>query len=353
MPDQLAHVPVPVPADRRLAPVIRLAPAKVNLTLAVLGRRPDGFHDLHSVMAPLGLADRLSLALATGSADTLAVTGFDAGPLDDNLVMRAVAEVRALLGRAVPTPPLAMRLEKHIPVAAGLAGGSSDAAAAIDGALEAWGADGALDPPALADLRRRAAARLGSDVPFFLAAGPALVSGRGEHVDPLPPLRGSSPGLLLITPDAPLSTPAVFAALDTDPAASRTDPGSTRASSEHLASEWRAGLRTDALVTRAGVLASANDLAGAADIVLPGLRNLRRALVRVLRRPVGLSGSGPSLWVLYASASEAEAAAEELRGAVVDGSIVAPGSGEPSIVATTIDAAATGSAPDGPEEGAA
>jgi 4-diphosphocytidyl-2-C-methyl-D-erythritol kinase len=327
----------PVPADRRLAPVVRLAPAKVNLSLAVAGRRSDGFHDLHSVMVPLGLADRLSLAPAAGPADTLAVTGFDAGPSADNIVLRAVAEVRAALGRAVPTPALAMRLEKLVPVAAGLAGGSSDAAAAIDGALAAWVADSALDTATLADLRRRCAARLGSDVPFFLAGGPAVVTGRGE----------------LVTPAAALATPAVFAAFDSEPAARPRDPGSTRASSEHLASEWRAGMAADALVTRAGVLASANDLAGAADATLPGLRGLRRALTRTLRRPVGLSGSGPTLWVLYASASEAEAAAEIVRGAVDDGSIVAPGSGRPSIVATTIDAAGTAPTPEASQEGPA
>jgi 4-diphosphocytidyl-2-C-methyl-D-erythritol kinase len=304
-------------------------------------------------MVPLALADRLSLAPASGPADTLAVTGFDAGPNVDNLVLRAVAEVRSLLGRAVPTPALAMRLEKLIPVAAGLAGGSSDAAAAIDGALAAWLADSVLDAAELADLRRRAAARLGSDVPFFLAGGAALVTGRGEHVDPLPPLRGSRPWLLLITPDVALATAAVFGALDTDPAARPPDPGSSRASSEHLASEWRAGLSAEALVTRAGVLASANDLATAADVALPGLRGLRRALLRTLRRPVGLSGSGPTLWVLYASASEAEAAAEVVGGALADGSIVAPGPGRPSIVATAIDAAGTVPVPEPPQEGAA
>jgi len=326
----------PRPADRRLAPVIRLAPAKLNLTLAVGGRRADGYHELHSVMVPLALADRLSVAPAVGPADTLAVAGFDAGPSRDNLVLRAIAETRAALGRAVAAGPLAARLEKHVPVAAGLAGGSSDAAAAIDAALEQWGAIEVLDPAELTDLRRRVALRVGSDVPFFLAAGPAVVTGRGEHVDPLPALRGPAPGALLVTPAAGLATAAVFTAFDADPAAAARDPRSTRASSEHLAAEWRGGLRSDALVARAGVLASANDLAGAADVVLPGLRALRRALVRVLRRPVGLSGSGPTLWVLYASAIEAMAAADDVRAGLDQGTIVAPGEGRPSVAATTI-----------------
>ena len=142
-----------------------------------------------------------------------------------------------------------------------------------------------------------------------------------------------------MTPDVAVSTAAVFAAFDTDPAAAPRDRGSTRSSSEHLAGEWRGGLRGDALVARAGVLATANDLAAAADVVLPGLRALRRALVRALRRPVGLSGSGPTLWVLYASEAEAADAAEVVRAGIDDGTIVPPGAGRPSIIATTIAAA--------------
>ena len=88
---------------RRLSPVVRLAPAKLNLTLAVIGRRPDGFHVLHSVFAPLGLADRLSLSPAGAVRDTLHVTGHDAGPVEDNLVLRAIAATRFAVGGGWPT----------------------------------------------------------------------------------------------------------------------------------------------------------------------------------------------------------------------------------------------------------
>ena len=331
-------IPSPRPRDRRLAPAIRLAPAKVNLTLAVEARRADGFHALHSVMVPLTLADRVSVAPATGAEDTLAVSGRNAGPLQDNLVLRAIAEARAAVGRIVPTVALAARLEKVTPVAAGLAGGSSDAAAAVDAALEAWAVDEAMEAVELARLRSRIAIRLGSDVPFFLAGEAAVVTGRGELVDPLPRLRGGPVGVLLVTPDAAVSTARVFDAYDTDPAAAPRDRASTRSSSEHLAAEWRGGLRGDALLSRAGVLATANDLAAAADVVLPGLRPLRRALVRTLRRPVGLSGSGPTLWVLYASEAEAAVAAGVVRAGIDDGTVVPPGVGRPSIIATTIAA---------------
>src|SRR5215212_7212280 len=135
---------------RRVTPVVRVAPAKLNLTLAVVGRRDDGYHALHSVMAPLALADRLSLAPdpSPDARDRLRVEGFDPGPAVDNLVLRALDSTRRALRPHLPASPpaLAVRLDKRIPVAAGLAGGSSDAAAAIDGALEAWAAGDVLSP---------------------------------------------------------------------------------------------------------------------------------------------------------------------------------------------------------------
>ena len=232
--------------------VVRLAPAKLNLTLAILGRRPDGYHALHSVFVPLALADRLSVSPAAGPEETLRVEGADAGPVADNLVLRAIRatreSVRATLGPGIATPALAARLEKRIPVAAGMAGGSSDAAAAILAALEAWGAADELP----AEERLAVGASIGSDVPFFLAADPptaALVEGRGERVTVLP---GALPrlGVLVVTPAVPVSTPAVFAAY-----AAGARPGGAAAllASEHLAGELRAGLTARALLDRASV----------------------------------------------------------------------------------------------------
>jgi 4-diphosphocytidyl-2-C-methyl-D-erythritol kinase len=323
------------PADpaRRLTPIVRVAPAKLNLTLAVLGRRPDGYHALHSVMVPLALADRLSLAVAGGSGDTLHVDGFETGAGTDDLVLRAFAEVRRAVGAGWagpggPPPPIAARLEKRIPVAAGLGGGSSDAAAALDGVLEAWGAE------LSAEDRSRLAARLGSDVPFFLAHGPALVEGRGETVTPLRGIVGPPPGILLLTPAVAVPTPAVFAAYA---AGARPSGAATHTSSLHLAEELRAGLDGRAFVDRAGILAVANDLIAATAAVVPALVGLRRAVRRSLGRPVGQSGSGPTLWVLYPSQAEAESAAVTVRAAVADGSLQVPGDGEPFIAATTIE----------------
>ena len=310
---------------RRLAPVVRIAPAKLNLTLAVLGKRRDGFHDLHSVAVSLGLADRLSVAPAAGAEDTLSVEGHDAGPTRDNLVLRAVAAARRAVGRGAATVALAIRLEKRIPVAAGLGGGSSDAAAALDAALEAWRA-----PADLVD-RAAIAAAIGSDVPFFLAGGSALLEGRGERVTPLPDLAGSPIGVLLVTPTIALSTADVFAVFE----GLGTGSGATRLTSEHLASEWRAAMGAGGLIARAGVLASANDLAAAASAVAPTLLPFRRAVTRALGRPVGQTGSGPTLWALYPSLEEAEAAAAELHDAAAAGRLPAAGESPPSIAATT------------------
>ena len=334
----------------RLTPTVRLAPAKLNLTLAVLGTRPDGYHEIHSVMVPLDLGDRLSVSvLPPGGTDSLHVDGFDPGPVMDNLVLRAFAVARRhagpAWGRPEPPPALAARLEKRIPVAAGLAGGSSDAAAAMDAALEAWGVE--LD----VDARHRLAAELGSDVPFFLAGGPALVEGRGERLTPLGWIRDApgtagpeaaagpdGPALLLVTPDVALSTPAVFRAWD---AGARVAGGAARLASAHLADELRRGIRAPDLMARASVLAAANDLAPAANVVEPALVPFKRALLRLLGRPVGLSGSGPTHWVLYASHAEAAEAADRVRAAIGAGELIAPGPRPPFVAAVRILARTT------------
>jgi len=322
-----------------LAPVVRLAPAKVNLTLAVVATRRDGYHALHTVMVPLGLADRLSLARAAGPRDSLHVVGGADGrtsldPVGFGSVLAGLDAARRIVGRGADAFPLAARLEKRIPVAAGLAGGSSDAAAAIDGALSAWKADASRED------RQRAAASVGSDVPFFLAGGPALVEGRGERVTPLTPFAGRPPGILLVTAAVEVATAAAFAAIDRDPNAAPANRGSTRLTSEHLAAELGPGyppLAADDLVRRAGVLAVANDLANAADLIVPGLRALRRALARLLGTPIGLSGSGPTLWALYPSLDAADEAARRVRDEHAAGRLESPGAGAPFVAATTIE----------------
>ena len=172
-----------------------LAPAKINLTLEILARRDDGYHNLRSVMVPVGLADELEFSAAAAFAFACEPPM----PPADNLVVRALDRIG--LGRA----PVAVTLRKRIPVGAGLGGGSSDAAAALRAAMSS-AIEGAAPHDWLAVARE-----LGSDVPFFLADGPALVEGTGERVTAL----GRAPAwwVVLAVPPVHVATAPAYARL--------------------------------------------------------------------------------------------------------------------------------------------
>lgn len=282
------------------------AHAKVNLGLAVIGRRPDGYHDLRSVFLRLDLHDHLEIRLADDVAgeDELVIDGPPGLPTRDNLVLRALSHLRAAVER--PLPALAVRLDKHIPVAAGLGGGSSDAAAALELAARAW--DLPLDRAALMDL----AAGVGSDVPFFASGHPAaLVSGVGDSVEALPEPRPGA-GILLVTPPQRLSTAAVFAELDRIPAPSRGAKERT-ARVATLAAALGGGADAAALAAAAADLRDTNDLWAPAVRLMPQLSRLREQLEAGLGRVVHLSGSGPTLVAVYPSLEAARTAAAVLE----------------------------------------
>lgn len=282
------------------------AHAKVNLGLAVIGRRPDGYHDLRSVFLRLDLHDHLEIRLADDVAgeDELVIDGPPGLPTRDNLVLRALSRLRAAVER--PLPALAVRLDKHIPVAAGLGGGSSDAAAALELAARAW--DLPLDRAALMDL----AAGVGSDVPFFASGHPAaLVSGVGDSVEALPEPRPGA-GILLVTPPQRLSTAAVFAELDRIPAPSRGAKERT-ARVATLAAALGGGADAAALAAVAADLRDTNDLWAPAVRLMPQLSRLREQLEAGLGRVVHLSGSGPTLVAVYPSLEAARTAAAVLE----------------------------------------
>lgn len=291
-----------------------LARAKVNLALGVVGRRPDGYHELVSVFARLDLADRLSVEpVADGDRLEVADGPIAYRPADDDLVLRAARLLRQ--ARDPQAPGLTFRLEKHVPLAAGLAGGSADAAAALDLAARAWGI-------ALAeDERLTLAARLGSDVPFLAAdVDAALVTGRGEHVAPLPGPLGPV-GVLLATVGAGLSTRDVFAAwaatadavAPASGAAGGPSPGQAADRARELAALLARGSSATDLVLAASRLRDANDLWAASVALRPDLAETRRRLEARLGRPVLLSGSGPTLFALYPSTEAADSAADALR----------------------------------------
>ena len=290
------------------------APCKLNLALAVVGIRDDGYHELVSLFLRLGLADELTVRPADsgtpGASDdpgasggeVLEVEGDADCPVEGNLVLRAATLLREHAGR--PLPPLSIRLTKRVPVAAGLGGGSSDAATALSLVAALWRL-----PLAPAE-RTSLALRLGSDVPFFASgAAAALVGGRGEHILPLQGVRGT-PGVLLIVPPERLATSDVFAAWD------RLRPGNghARTVAESVARRLANGADATALSAEAGRLAGANDLWPAALALSPALAEVRDAAEAALVRPLVLSGSGPSLAAIYPSADEAVAAARSLDG---------------------------------------
>jgi len=181
--------------------VVRAAPAKLNLFLEVLSRRPDGYHELDAVFAAIDLHDTVELTLA--DEISIEVSG-GAAPTDEtNLAWRAASEFFGAAGGGVH-----IRLTKRIPNGAGLGGGSSDAAAVLLGLHALF--DRPIDEAALLDL----AGRLGADVPFFLTGGLALCGGIGDIVRPVEPAPIST--FLLISPDFGCETPQIFRALSDD-----------------------------------------------------------------------------------------------------------------------------------------
>jgi 4-diphosphocytidyl-2-C-methyl-D-erythritol kinase len=271
-------------------PVHEVAHAKLNLVLHVGPPQPNGLHPIGSIFASLELADEVEVRLAEGPGDTVECEGVE-GP---NLAAAALAAFRA----EVPSlPPLDVRIDKRIPIAAGLGGGSADAAAALRAANRLTGDP--LDPDAL----RAIAATLGSDVPSQVEPGHALVAGTGEIVEPvgLPPLAA-----VLVPQEEGLATAEVYAQLDRmEGWRAQLDIEAVRATLDSDSSSWE--------------LAFENDLQPAALALRPELVSvidrLRAAGALVAR----VSGSGPTCFGLFADRGAAEATAEAMPGALVTG----------------------------------
>ncbi|HEY5520321.1 MAG TPA: 4-(cytidine 5'-diphospho)-2-C-methyl-D-erythritol kinase [Candidatus Limnocylindrales bacterium] len=265
--------------------------AKVNLTLRVGARGRDGYHELESTFLRIGLADELTVAFGNGlGADVLTVSGLPGADVSENIILRAFDATRQTLGQELP--PLVAHLDKRIPVAGGLGGGSADAACAVDCALQMWGA--ALSPALLADV----AVELGADVPFFTAnAAAALVRGRGEQIEVLPEPRNDI-GLLIVTPPIAISTAAAFARFDELDLADQAPAHDTPDLND--------------LAACAEQLRDANDLWPAVITLAPELAVLRDELERLSHRPWLMSGSGSTLFAIYRSAAESVASARSL-----------------------------------------
>ena len=268
------------------------SPCKVNLILNILGKRADGYHELETVMQPVRLHDTLSFARAeTG----IHLTCTDASlPVDGrNLVHRAA---QAFLTAAAVHDGVTIHLEKNIPMAAGLGGGSGNAATTLLGLNELFGQP--LDARKLNQL----AAGLGSDVNFFLQDKPALATGRGEQVQSLadfPALAGRA--FFLIHPGFGISTPWAYQNLARFPEALNGRPG--------RAQELVAALqRSDWEVARAGIY---NSLEAPAFEKYPVLEVFQKFLREYGARATLMSGSGSTTFAIFENAAAAETVREQ------------------------------------------
>jgi len=256
--------------------------AKVNLSLQVRAREASGRHPLRSLVQSIDWADRLSLGGA--DADSFTVTGRPVAADESNLAWRALEAVRAAAARP---GPVALALEKHIPLAAGLGGGSADAAAALVLAGARFGLS--------AEERDRLAPALGADVPFCVVGGTAWMEGYGERLTPAPAPAGF--WLAVVVPPFEVSTAAAYRRWD-----ELGEPQGVGVSGRDLPPELR---RYEPL---------ANDLEPAARALAPSLGDWISDLRRRWGRAVLMSGSGPALFAFFATASEAEGAAASVFG---------------------------------------
>jgi 4-diphosphocytidyl-2-C-methyl-D-erythritol kinase len=255
------------------------APAKVNLFLEVLSKRPDGYHDLATLMVAVNLFDTLEFKEEFPARVHLSCDHPDLPTGPTNLICRAAELLR---GRHAPDRGASITLRKRIPMAAGLAGGSSDAAATLFGLDRLWGLN--LGPARLAEL----GAEIGSDVAFFFSAPAAFCTGRGEKVETVRPKKGFD--LVLACPRRGLSTAAVYGnvTVPTDPVAG-----------DAIRSAFEAG---DAEAI--GRLLH-NRLQGPAERLCSEVNDLRGRLAAL--KPAGqlMSGSGTSVFAVCRDSGEA------------------------------------------------
>jgi 4-diphosphocytidyl-2-C-methyl-D-erythritol kinase len=261
--------------------------AKVNLTLDVLERRADGYHELQSVVHAVGLWDVLHFEFS-GAGFSLRCNDAELEN-DDNLCLRAARAWQKAANIAVSG--LKITLQKSIPAGAGLGGGSGNAAATLR-ALNRHFDDCLGDAELL-----YVAASLGADVPFFLRGGCALMEGIGEKLSPLPAQRG---WLVLVQPERGLSTPAVYRRWD------EMNKSSLRATPALLAA-----LQTGALEAAGGALG--NDLAAAAQSLGVDVAGIAAALRQNGAADASMTGSGSCVFGLFSREEAARAAAERLR----------------------------------------
>lgn len=266
-------------------------PAKINLFLEVVGKRPDGYHDIESVFVSIDLADTLS---ADASEDGVSLECDHPGMSTDgrNLVVKAAELLRRECG---VTEGISFRLQKRIPAGGGLGGGSSDAAAALRLANSIWNCG--LSNADLAEL----GGRVGADVPFFLHGGVCLCEGKGERITRLPFCPTAHPFILALPP-IHSDTAAAYKGLRLPP------PGQAK----RAAAFMRAMERGDVDEMAATAF---NRFEESVFAALPGLAALHAGLEKTASRRVRMSGSGSGLWLFADAADGMDAGVREWGGA--------------------------------------
>ncbi len=286
----LSHAEAPEDAEGKddcMRSVTVDAFAKINLTLRVLGKRPDGFHDVRTVLQTIDLCDRIVYVSRRGP---LRLRCFAEGVPDDhtNLVWRAAAALWRAAGRSGEPRDLEIVVTKRIPARAGLGGGSCDAAATLMALSRLWNLD--LSRQVLAQV----AATLGSDVPFFLWGGAALGLGRGDEIYPLADLPRW--WAMIVTPPFGILTPEAYDWSDTGTVGEGLVPDS------RLTGTWLGRLPT-----------LGNDLEASAARLHPEIAQTVAALRQQGALLAAMSGSGSAIFGLFASRRAADAARRQLR----------------------------------------
>jgi len=273
-----------------------LAPAKINLTLSLVGRRADGYHLLDSLVFPVALFDEIDVSFEESASPHTAVTSdaVTAPGGAENLAYRAA---EALRPHAKASFAVHIDLRKRIPVGSGLGGGSSDAAAVLKFVNRALGSP--LDGPGLIAI----AAGIGADVPFFIHARPARVRGVGEAVQPLD--GAAEMDIVLCSPNTHLSTAQVFAESDRLRASKPLD-SLTRHWQDSNIADFVDGHRpiSELLV---------NDLEDAAARICPEVRTLKRELLSLGAQGASMTGSGSAVFGVCSDTASAERIATALR----------------------------------------
>jgi 4-diphosphocytidyl-2-C-methyl-D-erythritol kinase len=289
------------------------APAKINLHLEVLGLRPDGFHELAMVMQTIDLADTLVLQTTADAAIRLSTNRADLPTDGSNLIVQAAEMLRSRSG--FPELGAQIQLEKRIPIGAGLAGGSSNGAAALVGLNALWGLG--FSAPELGLM----AAQLGSDMPFCLDGGTQLCFGRGEQLEPVDPPASPALAVLLIKhPGSHVSTPWAYGRCKAMRGDFYLDQ---EADFEQRRNALRTGPLLQALASGVAVTTLRNDLQlvvePEVDSVQQGLALLRQLNGASTPVAVAMSGSGPSSFALFDSLPRAQAAQQQLESQLMDG----------------------------------